>query len=261
MTTSDLDTDDAPDSYRVTLNRLRVELVKLQSHVIRRGRRVLVLFEGRDAAGKDGVIKRIVKHLSPRETRVVALGPPSDRDESSWYFQRYVRHLPAGGEMVLFNRSWYNRAGVESVMGFCTADQREAFMEDVPNFEQLLVRSGVTLRKFYLDIGKEEQTRRLADRADNPLKQWKSSPVDAVAVKNWARYSKARDEMLLRTHTTFAPWEIVRSDDKRLARISLIKALLHGLPYKGKDERLLVADPGIVFPFDVDHAQDPRLAR
>lgn len=192
---------------------------------------------------------------------MVALGPPSDRDESSWYFQRYVRHLPAGGEMVLFNRSWYNRAGVETVMEFCTADEREAFMEDVPHFEQLLVRSGVTLRKFYLDIGKAEQVRRLADRAENPLKQWKSSPVDAVAVKHWTRYSKARDEMLLRSHTAFAPWVIVRADDKRLARINLIKALLSGLSYKGKHEHLLVPDPAIVFPFDVDHAPDPRLAR
>jgi len=170
--------DDSPPSpslYKRTLYDLRVQLVKLQNQVIRKDLRILVLFEGRDSAGKDGVIKRIVKNLSPRETRVVALGKPSDRDESAWYFQRYVPHLPVGGEIVLFNRSWYNRAGVESVMGFCTAAERESFMDDAPRFEQLLVRSGILLRKYYLDIGKAEQKRRLADRARNPLKQWKLS--------------------------------------------------------------------------------------
>ena len=246
--------------YRRTLYELRVQLVKLQNQVIRKGLRIVLVLEGRDAAGKDGAIKRIVKNLSPRETRVVALGKPSDRDESGWYFQRYVSHLPVGGEIVLFNRSWYNRAGVESVMGFCTQAEREAFMEDAPRFEQLLVRSGMVLRKLYLDIGKAEQERRIEDRAENPLKQWKVSPIDEVAVKNWDKYSKARNEMFARTHTTFAPWQIVRTDDKRTARLSVIKAFLASLDYKGKDERLIVADPEVVFSYAAEHFKDERIA-
>jgi polyphosphate kinase 2 len=237
----------SPSEYKQTLYELRVQLVKLQNQVIRKGLRILVVLEGRDSAGKDGAIKRIVKNLSPRETRVVALGKPSSRDESSWYFQRYVPHLPVGGEIVLFNRSWYNRAGVESVMGFCTPGEHEAFIEDVPHFEKLLVRSGIILRKYYLDIGKAEQERRLADRRRNPLKQWKVSPIDEVAVKNWKKYSRARDEMLARTHTAFAPWVVVRTDDKHTARLEVIKAVLASVDYKGKDERLVRVDPEVVF--------------
>jgi polyphosphate kinase 2 len=255
--------DDSPPSpslYKRTLYDLRVQLVKLQNQVIRKDLRILVLFEGRDSAGKDGVIKRIVKNLSPRETRVVALGKPSDRDESAWYFQRYVPHLPVGGEIVLFNRSWYNRAGVESVMGFCTAAERESFMDDAPRFEQLLVRSGILLRKYYLDIGKAEQKRRLADRARNPLKQWKLSPIDDVAVKNWEKYSHARNEMLARTHTAFAPWEVVRTDDKRSARLNVIKSILASLDYKGKDEHLLEVNAEVVFTYSAEHVRDRRIA-
>ena len=246
--------------YRRTLYDLRVQLVKLQSHVIRHDLRIVVVFEGRDGAGKDGAIKRITKHLSPRETRVVALGKPSDRDESSWYFQRFVPHLPAGGEIVLFNRSWYNRAGVERVMGFCTPAEHESFMEDAPRFEQLLVRSGMMLRKYYLDIGKAEQERRLEDRSQNPLKQWKVSPIDAVAVKNWEKYSEARNEMFARTHTAFAPWELVRTDDKRKARLNVIKAILASIDYKGKDEGLLVVDPEVVFTYGPEHVRDRSIA-
>jgi polyphosphate kinase 2 len=254
--------DDSPPpfEYHRTLHELQVELVKLQSHVIRHDLRILVVLEGRDAAGKDGAIKRIIKHLSPRETRVVALGKPSNRDESTWYFQRFVPHLPAGGEMVLFNRSWYNRAGVERVMGFCTPAEHASFLEDAPSFEQLLVRSGIMLRKYYLDIGKAEQKRRLEDRSQDPLKQWKVSPIDEVAVKNWDKYSEARDEMLSRTHTAFAPWEVVRTDDKRTARLNLIKSLLASLDYKGKDERLLIADPEVVFTCDAPQMKAQRLA-
>ena len=183
-------------AYEHALLRLQIELVKLQRHVIARGQRVLVILEGRDAAGKDGTIKRIVEHMSPRETRVVALGPPSERDAHSWYFQRYVPYLPAAGEIVLFNRSWYNRAGVERVMGFCTKVETEDFLETVPQFEAMLIHDGITVLKYYLDITKEEQKERLADRRKDPLKQWKLSPIDAKAPKLWKDYSKARDRML-----------------------------------------------------------------
>ena len=250
----------SPSDYKRTLRDLRVQLVKLQNQVIRKDLRILVVLEGRDSAGKDGAIKRIVKNLSPRETRVVALGKPSNRDESSWYFQRYVPHLPVGGEIVIFNRSWYNRAGVESVMGFCTPEEHESFMEDAPRFEKLLVRSGIVLQKYYLDIGKAEQKRRLADRRDNPLKQWKVSPIDDVAVKNWKKYSKARNEMLARTHTTFAPWKVVRTDDKHTARLNVMKAILAGIDYKGKNERLLVVDPDVVFNFGAERVKDRTMA-
>jgi polyphosphate kinase len=249
-----------PGDYKRTLYELRVQLVKLQSEVIRNGLRIVVVLEGRDAAGKDGAIKRIIKNMSPRETRVVALAKPSDRDEACWYFQRFVPHLPAGGEIVLFNRSWYNRAGVETVMGFCTPEERESFMEDAPRFEQLLVRGGILLRKYYLDIGKAEQERRLEDRRDNPLKQWKVSPIDEAALKHWKDYSEARNEMFARTHTAFAPWEVVRTDDKRAARINLIKAILASVDYKGKDEGVLVADPDVVFRYRAELVKDRAIA-
>ena len=236
-----------PPEYSEALHGLQIQLTKLQNHVIRTGMRVLVVFEGRDGAGKDGVIARIVEHLSPRETRVVALGMPSDRDQHTWYFQRFVPHLPADGEIVLFNRSWYNRAGVETVMGFCTKKERTDFMEAAPRFEHLLANSGMTLRKFYLDIDKAEQKRRLAERDSDPLKQWKRSPIDEVAVKHWEKYSKARDEMLAHTHTVFAPWSVVRADGKHVARIEIIKSILGSIDYEGKDDRLLVVDPKIVF--------------
>jgi polyphosphate kinase 2 len=251
---------DPREDYTRSLYALRVQLVKLQSDVIRHDRRIVVVLEGRDGAGKDGAIKRITKNLSPREVRVVALGKPSDRDESSWYFQRYASQLPSGGEIVLFNRSWYNRAGVETVMGFCTDAEHETFLEDAPRFEELLIRAGITLRKFYLDIGKHEQKRRLADRERNPLKQWKVSPIDAVAQKHWAQYSKARDEMLARTHTEIAPWTVVRTDDKRVARIALMKALLSSLDYKGKDASLFDADAEVVFTCDAGSDWKAKLA-
>jgi len=235
------------DEYKRSLYELRVQLVKLQNHVIRRRLRVLVILEGRDASGKDGAIRRIVKHLSPRDTRVVALGAPSDHDTASWYFQRWVPFLPARGEIVTFNRSWYNRAGVERVMGFCTNDEHESFLNDAPRFEDLLVRSGLILRKYYLDIGKAEQKRRIEERRRDPLSQWKISPIDEVAVKNWKKYSRARDEMLARTHTAFAPWTIVRTDDKRAARINLMRSILASVEYDGKDDRMLPASDQIAF--------------
>ncbi len=249
------------EDYDAHLHLLQIELVKLQRHFIGCGDKILVLLEGRDAAGKDGSIKRIVEYLSPRETRVVALGKPSDRDRGSWYFQRYVAHLPLAEELVLFNRSWYNRAGVEHVMGFCSKDQHEEFMQSVPKFEEMLVNSGIKLLKYYLDIGKSEQMRRLAERKRDPLKQWKSSPIDSVAVKHWKAYSRARDEMLLRTHNAAAPWHIVRADDKRLARLNLMRDMLSRLPYAGKKTKLVQPDTEIAFEFTPNCIDAKRLAR
>ena len=236
--------------YKRSLRELQVELVKLQNHLIKCDDKILVIFEGRDSAGKDGVIKRIVQHLSPRETRVVALGKPSDRDRSTWYFQRYVPHLPAEQEFVLFNRSWYNRAGVERVMGFCTKWEYDQFMETVTAFEQMLVKSGIRLFKYYLDIGKAEQRKRLRDRSRDPLKRWKASPVDGKALKLWDAYSRARNATLARTHHEAAPWTVVRADDKKLARINVIKDLLSRLDYCDKDEALVRPDSAIVFRFE-----------
>ncbi|MDX3966906.1 MAG: polyphosphate kinase 2 [Bradyrhizobium sp.] len=246
--------------YRETLHALQIELVKLQKHFIRCDDKILVLIEGRDAAGKDGVIKRIVQHLSPRETRVVALGKPSDRDRGSWYFQRYVPHLPAVQEFVLFNRSWYNRAGVERVMGFCTEAEHEEFMQTVLGFEHMLVKSGIKLLKYYLDISRNEQRKRLKDRHKDPLKQWKVSPIDAKATKHWADYSRARNEMFARTHNPVTPWTVVRADDKRTARLNLIKDLLSRLHYDDKDESMLHTNPEITFQYQESCVQNGMIA-
>lgn len=240
--------------YKDSLRRLQIELVKLQRHFIKCDDKILIILEGRDAAGKDGTIKRIVQHLSPRETRVVALGKPSDRDRTSWYFQRYVPYLPAAQELVLFNRSWYNRAGVERVMGFCTEAEHEEFMGSVSDFENMLVRSGVKLLKYYLDISKAEQKRRLQDRKTDPLKQWKVSPIDDQAIKYWKQYSAARNEMLARTHNPMAPWTLVRANDKRRARLNVIKDVLSRLHYADKDKRLIRPDRKIVFPYDASNS-------
>ena len=248
-------------AYKDSLRELQIELVKLQRHFIKCNDKILIILEGRDASGKDGTIKRIVQHLSPRETRVVALGKPSDRDRTSWYFQRYVAHLPAAQELVLFNRSWYNRAGVERVMGFCTEAEHEEFMSSVSDFENMLVRSGVKLLKYYLDISKAEQKRRLRDRKTDPLKQWKVSPIDDQAVRYWKAYSLARNEMLARTHNPIAPWTLVRANDKRLARLNIIKDLLGRLHYTDKDERLTRPDPQIVFAYDVSNLENGHLAK
>jgi len=246
--------------YAKALVKLQIELVKLQRHVIDRGLQVLVILEGRDAAGKDGTIKHVIEHLSPRETRVVALGPPSDRDQHSWYFQRYVRYLPAGGEMVLFNRSWYNRAGVEPVMGFCSRAEARAFLEAVPHFEEMLTRSGIRLFKYYLDISKAEQKRRLRDRRKDPLKQWKLSPIDAKAPKLWRQYSKARNEMLAKTHNAATPWIIVRADDKHHARLNVIRDLLWRLDYPERPKRLDLPDPRVVFAYDKTDLENGMIA-
>lgn len=247
-----------PD-YGDELRRLQIELVKLQRHLIKQGAKVLVLLEGRDAAGKDGAIKRIVEHMSPRETRVVALGKPSERDTASWYFQRWVQHLPAAGEFVLFNRSWYNRAGVEHVMGFCSNAEYHAFLAAVPRFEDLLLRDGIRLFKFYLDISRDEQKQRLAERRRDPLKQWKISPIDEAAQKHWRDYSRSRDAMLRATHARQAPWQIVLADRKKPARLNIIRALLAGWDYPGKAERL-APDRDVLFGFTPRCLADGRLA-
>jgi polyphosphate kinase 2 len=259
-----LDEGPAPISkkaYQTELRALQIELVKLQRHSIRHGNRVLVLLEGRDAAGKDGSIKRITEYLSPRETRVVALGKPSDREASAWYFQRFVAHLPVAGDLVLFNRSWYNRAGVERVMGFCSKAEVEEFMRSVPKFEEMLVHSGIRLLKYYLDISRGEQKQRLADRRRDPLKQWKSSPIDAVALAHWHDYTDSRDDMLLRTHTELAPWHIVHANHKKIARLNLIRDMLSRLPYSGKELDLVKPDRRVVFEFSPADPGSGRLER
>ena len=238
------------DDYDGKLYELWIELVNLQKHNIARDVRMVVVLEGRDAAGKDGTIKRIIEHLSPRETRVVALGKPTERDASSWYFQRYVAHLPAADEFVLFNRSWYNRAGVERVMGFATKAQVEQFFEAAPTFERLLVESGILLFKYYLDISREEQRQRLKQRREDPLKQWKISPIDAVALEHYDDYTRARDEMLERTHKPLTPWTIVRADSKKQARLNLIRDLLSRLDYEGKRKSLCKPDRKFVRNYD-----------
>lgn len=248
-------------AYKDNLRKLQIELVKLQRHFIQCDDKILVIFEGRDAAGKDGVIKRIVQHLSPRETRVVALGKPSDRDRTSWYFQRYIPYLPAAQELVLFNRSWYNRAGVERVMGFCTDAEYQEFMGSVSDFEHMLVRSGIKFLKYYLDISKSEQKQRLDERKRDPLTQWKVSALDHLALKKWKQYSLARDEMLAHTHNPIAPWTIVRADDKHVARLNIIKDLLSRLYYADKDDLLIRADPEIIFAYDISNVENGQLAK
>lgn len=236
--------------YLTTLRELQIALVKVQRHVIKHGHRLLVIFEGRDASGKDGAIKRIVEHLSPRETRVVALGKPSDRERASWYFQRYVAYLPSAQEMILFNRSWYNRAGVERVMGFCTPAETESFLASVPEFEKQLVGAGIQIIKYYLDISRKEQKHRLHERRIDPLKQWKVSPIDRVALKYWDAYSKARDEMLARTATAAAPWIVVRADDKHRARLNIIRDLIGRVDCPELRKHRGVPDPEIAFAYD-----------
>ncbi|MES2530285.1 MAG: polyphosphate kinase 2, partial [Pseudomonadota bacterium] len=219
-------------AYFRELFRLQGELVKLQDWVQHSKQKVVILFEGRDAAGKGGVIKRITQRLNPRVARVAALPAPNDRERTQWYFQRYVAHLPAAGEMVLFDRSWYNRAGVEKVMGFCTDDEYEEFFRTVPEFEKMLVRSGITLIKYWFSITDDEQHMRFLGRIHDPLKQWKLSPMDLESRRRWEEYTKAKETMLERTHIPEAPWWIVQAVDKKKARLNCIAHLLGQLPYQ-----------------------------
>ena len=248
-------------TYEADLRLLQIELVKLQRHIIQKGKRLLVILEGRDTAGKDGTIKSITEHLSPRDSRVVALNKPSPREEGEWYFQRYVAQLPSAGEFVLFNRSWYNRAGVEKVMGFCTDDQYKQFMNTVNDFESLLIGSDIQLIKYYLDISKEEQAIRLKDRAKDPLKQWKISPIDQKAQKMWDAYSDARDSMLKKTSSSDAPWTVVSANDKKLAHLNLIANLLSRVNYPDKDQKILKFDPKIVLTWPANSKKLPKLAQ
>ena len=213
------------------LRRLQIELVKLQEFVRTEGLKVVVIFEGRDAAGKGGAIKRITETLNPRYCRVVALGTPTEREKSQWYFQRYVPHLPAAGEIVLFDRSWYNRAGVERVMGFCTDDELQEFLRSCPEFERMLVRSGILLVKYWFSVSDEEQERRFQARISNPTKRWKLSPMDLQSRARWVDYSRAKDEMFRYTDIKQAPWWVVQGDDKARARLNCIHHLLDRIPY------------------------------
>ncbi|MBE0590085.1 MAG: polyphosphate kinase 2 [Hydrogenophaga sp.] len=234
-------------TYFRELFRLQAELVKLQDWVHATGHKVVIVFEGRDAAGKGGVIKRITQRLNPRVCRVVALPAPSDRERTQWYFQRYVPHLPAAGEIVLFDRSWYNRAGVEKVMGFCTDEQYEAFFRDVPEFEKMIARSGVQLIKYWFSVSDAEQELRFLGRIHDPLKQWKLSPMDLESRRRWELYTKAKEVMLERTHIPESPWWVVPADDKKKARLNCIHHLLSQMPYHE------IERPGIELPERMRH--------
>ena len=224
----------ARQAYFRELFRLQGELVKLQDWVARTGQKVVILFEGRDAAGKGGVIKRITQRLNPRVCRVAALPAPNDRERTQWYFQRYVSHLPAAGEIVLFDRSWYNRAGVERVMGFCTDKEYQDFMRQAPEFERHLVSSGVHVIKFWFSVSQAEQRRRFKEREGHPLKQWKLSPIDKASLDKWDDYTRAKEQMFFETDTADSPWTVVKSDCKKRARLNAMRYVLHKLPYNGK---------------------------
>jgi polyphosphate kinase 2 len=249
------------DTYDQDLKRLQLALVRYQQHAIAAGDKVLIVFEGRDAAGKDGSIQRITEHLSTRATRVIAPPKPSDRERTQWFFQRYVQWLPAAGETVSFNRSWYNRGGVEPVMGFCTGDEHEHFLREVPAFEGMLVDSGVRLVKLWLDVSRKEQKKRLEERRTNPLKALKSSPLDEAAQARFDDYSAARDEMLRRTHSEAAPWTCVRSDQKKPARLAILRHLVRTLAPEAISREVEPPDPSVLFGFELGALSDGRLAR
>lgn len=234
--------------YEEELKCLQVELVRLQRWVQSSGRRIAIIVEGRDAAGKGGTIRRFTEHLNPRAMRVVALPKPTDQERGQWYFQRYIQQLPNKGEIVFFDRSWYNRAVVEPVMGFCTKKEHQRFLQQVTEFEHMLYEDGVTLIKFWFSISKEEQQQRFEARRTNPLKQWKLSPVDEKAQELWDSYTRFKEEMFSKTHTTFSPWIIVKANDKQAARLESLRYVLNLLPYKGKEEARvrLAPDPNIV---------------
>ncbi len=233
--------------YENTLEALQLELVKLQSWLQESGERAVLIFEGRDAAGKGSTISRFRQYLNHRHARVVALPKPSDTERGQWYFQRYTAHLPTAGEIVMFDRSWYNRAGVEPVMGFCTKEQSEQFLREAPQFEEMLVDEGIHFFKFWLNVSQEIQIIRFHDRRHNPLKRWKLSPIDIKALSKWDDYTNARNKMMEATHTKHAPWTIVRSNDKRRARINAIRHFLQSMAYEGKDDQIVSkTDPVIL---------------
>ena len=229
-------------AYEKELLRLQTELVRLQEWVRAEGARVVVVFEGRDAAGKGGTIKRVAEHLNPRVARIAALPKPTERERTQWYFQRYVEHLPAAGEIVLFDRSWYNRAGVEHVMGFCTREEYQLFLRQCPIFERMLVEAGIVLRKYWFSVSDTEQQERFRKRLEDPLRRWKLSPMDLESITRWEAYSRAKDEMLVHTDISEAPWYVVESDDKRAARLNMIAHLLSTVDYHD------IAHPEIKLP-------------
>ena len=233
--------------YEILLERYQIELLKLQKFVKEKGLKILILMEGRDAAGKGGTIKRLTEHLNPRGCRIVALEKPSNVEKTQWYFQRYVAHLPSGGEIAIFDRSWYNRAMVEPVMGFCTHAEHKDFLRQVPKFEELLVSAGIILFKFYFSVSKEEQKRRFESRRTDPLKQYKLSPVDARSQELWNQYTLAKYSMLLASNTEFAPWTILDSNDKKIARLNAFRCILSRIDYPEKiDAKELAVDPNLV---------------
>ncbi|MGB8817183.1 MAG: polyphosphate kinase 2 [Rhizobiaceae bacterium] len=233
-------------SYLKQMSGLQAELLKAQAWIKETGQKIVVLFEGRDAAGKGGTIKRFMEHLNPRGARVVALEKPSDRERTLWYFQRYVEHLPGAGEMVFFDRSWYNRAGVERVMGFCTANDYLEFMRDCPDVERMMVRSGLRLYKYWFSVTKEEQARRFASREHDPLKQWKLSPIDKASLNKWDEYTEAKEAMFFFTDTADAPWTIIKSDDKKRARLNCMRHFLQSLPYPNKDRSIVETPDALI---------------
>ena len=244
------------EDYEAELVQLQIRMVETQAWTIEKGIRTLILFEGRDSAGKDGAIKRMTEHMAPRQTKVIALAKPSERETSQWYFQRYVPHLPSGGDTVIFNRSWYNRGGVEPVMGFCTPEQHTQFLKDAPRFEHLLTDSGIVLIKLWLDISKAEQAERLEARIEDPLKRFKVSSLDAEAQTRWDAYSAARDTMLTETHSGHAPWTVVATDKKKSARLNIMRHIIRRLDAPGvKHDK-----PDAEVVFDADKAES-RLAK
>jgi polyphosphate kinase 2 len=233
--------------YEAEKKKLQIELLKVQSWVKETGQRVVILFEGRDAAGKGGTIKRFTEHLNPRGARVVALEKPNDQERGQWYFQRYIEHLPTVGEIVFFDRSWYNRAGVERVMGFCSPAEYLEFLREAPEFERMLVRSGIRLYKFWFSVSREEQLRRFKSRRSDPLKHWKLSPIDLQSLDKWDEYTEAKTGMFFHTDTADSPWVVIKSDDKKRARLNCMRHFLNTLPYPGKDPHVArPADPLIV---------------
>lgn len=233
--------------YERTKRALQIELLKLQTWIKESGQKLVIIFEGRDAAGKGGTIKRFMEHLNPRGARVVALEKPTEREQTQWYFQRYVYHLPAAGEMVLFDRSWYNRAGVERVMGYCSPEEYLDFTRSAPQFENMLVNSGIKLIKFWFSVGREEQLHRFASRSNDPVRQWKLSPTDLASLDKWDSYTEAKDAMFFYTDTAAAPWTVVKSNDKKRARLEAIRHVLNQFDYPGKDEEIATApDPLIL---------------
>ena len=252
---------DQDDAYETELAELQLALVKYQQHAMKNGDKVLIILEGRDAAGKDGTIKRMTEHLSIRATRVMALPKPTEIETTQWYFQRYVQHLPAAGQVVIFNRSWYNRAGVERVMDFATPKEQETFLRDVPHFEEMLVESGIQLVKIWLDISRDEQAERLKERREDPLKALKTSPLDDVAQEKWSEYSSARDEMLTRTHNGTTPWTCVVTDKKKVARLNVMRHVVRTIAPKDIAKDVAKPDDKVLFTFEIGAITEGRLNR